>query len=351
MSSSPQFSLLIPSYNRPEYIRETVNSLLANAAPDVEIIVSDDASPRRSEIKEALSDLIQSGKVQYIQQEKNLSWSNNRNALVNAARGEYVVLLGDDDRLKPGAIDSLRKWIAKYPEVSIFGLGYDAIDERGDRVFTYCTPRVTAYQIGRGDAWREIFYFDAVPMWSHHPFTMCCRRSLARRFPYDRDADIGDDTLFLFQVLAAGEVFVALPENCFEWRNSFDRNGKYANLSSQNERCIVARRKVWAKLIQSNKLPDDVARLLRNPLFLYRFLTISSQEATDVASHADSAGFDPVKLIESLPTGQAPVTRLEKIRRHIRASKVMGLCHLTRLNAYFTDRRRLRSRLMRQTKD
>jgi phosphopantetheinyl transferase (holo-ACP synthase) len=88
-------------------------------------------------------------------------------------------------------------------------------------VFTHGTPRAVSYQIGRGGAWRELFYYDAVPMWSHHPFTMCARRSLALRHPYCPRVDVGDDTLFLFDILCAGETFRALALNCFEWRNTF----------------------------------------------------------------------------------------------------------------------------------
>ena len=203
-----------------------------------------------------------------IQQERNLGWSDNRNALVQAARGEYVMLLGDDDRLKPRALTILRSRIAEHPDVSLFGIGYDTIDEEGKRVFSACTPRKVSYQIGRGRGWREIFYNDAVPMWSHHPFTMCCRRSLARRFPYNRKADIGDDTLFLFEVLAARETFMALPDNCFEWRNTFALNGKYANLSAQNDRCVMARRLVWVELMGRNGLPDEIGQSYSSSLIL-----------------------------------------------------------------------------------
>ena len=84
-----KFSLLVPSYNRPEYIRETVDSLVQNLVPDTEIIVSDDASPKRGEIQQILSSYTKNGSVRYIQQEANLRWSDNRNALLDAGARSY----------------------------------------------------------------------------------------------------------------------------------------------------------------------------------------------------------------------------------------------------------------------
>jgi glycosyltransferase involved in cell wall biosynthesis len=50
----PLFSVLIPSYNRPELIAKTVRSVLSSDYKDFELIVSDDRSPRQTEIVETL---------------------------------------------------------------------------------------------------------------------------------------------------------------------------------------------------------------------------------------------------------------------------------------------------------
>jgi glycosyltransferase involved in cell wall biosynthesis len=340
-----KFSLLVPSYNRPEMIRETVESLLVNAAPDVEIIVSDDASPRRSEIRTALSDLIRDRRVSFHQQEANLQWSNNRNALVEAAHGEYVVLLGDDDRLKPAAVERLRHWTSRFPRVEIFGFGYDVIDEIGKRAFTYCTPKPVQYKIAEGDSWRELFTFDAVPMWSHHPFTMCSKRSTSLRFPYDPVADIGDDALYVYQALASGCTFLTIPEVLFEWRNMLLMTTEYTNLSGSPSRCMAARASILLVLLKDPRLPVEVRDLLKSRLFLERFLHLRGPELARVHQEISERRLDVVALSKILANGDCGSRQKwqQKVHRHLRAVRVMGPRHLIQVVCYFRDKRRLQT--------
>ena len=57
---TPFFSVLIPSYNRPEYIGELINSFLNGKFQDFEIIISDDCSPKRDQIKERIKLIVKS---------------------------------------------------------------------------------------------------------------------------------------------------------------------------------------------------------------------------------------------------------------------------------------------------
>ena len=42
----PFFSILIPSYNRPEYINELLESIFLGGIEEFEVIISDDCSPK-----------------------------------------------------------------------------------------------------------------------------------------------------------------------------------------------------------------------------------------------------------------------------------------------------------------
>jgi hypothetical protein len=348
MPQTPKYSLLVPSYNRPDMIRETVASLVAAARSDTEIIVADDASPRQAEIRAVLADLIDSSRIRFIGHTQNLRWSGNRNSLVQAARGDWLILLGDDDRLKAGALERLDRWIEGNPDISLFGMGYDVIDDEGRRVFTYCSPRATRYQVGRGSAWQEIFAYDAVPMWSHHPFTMCGRRSLHLTFPYNQQADIGDDVLFLYETLDAGHAFLVIPEVLFEWRNSFQVRNGYVNLSSDQARCAAARGEILLVLLaRKNSLRPEVAALLESPKFLGRWLMIGNSELARL-----------MRVLQETPANRGAVLDLlkgwaqsrfepktSKISRHLRAARILGLGHFANLVRFKSDKRDLTRRL------
>ncbi len=331
-----KFSLLVPSYNRPEYIEETVQSLIKNSGPEVEIIIADDASPKQAEIHAKLEKWINTGEIKWIGHSKNQGWSRNRNSLVQAAVGEYVVLLGDDDRLKPNAINSLTKIIEQNPTIGVFGIGYDIIDEIGTRVLQFCPAKPIKYKLNSGNAWKELFYYDALPMWTHHPFTVCCRRDLARKFPYNPEVDIGDDVLFLFELIASGETLLATGLNLFEWRNSFNVNGQYANLSSNSSRSTRARRLVWFHMLSSSNAPESILKLLNDEKMVRRFLDLEAMEARHVQKVIKSDREEALEHLLQYPEKKLDQQVASKAMRHMRALRYLGVTYpvLLLINKY-----------------
>ncbi len=89
-------SVIIPSYNHAQYIREAIESVLAQTYKDIEIIVVDDGSSDNT--KEILSPYIKDGKIRYIYQE-NRGLAAARNTGVKAAQGRYIKFLDSDDFL------------------------------------------------------------------------------------------------------------------------------------------------------------------------------------------------------------------------------------------------------------
>ena len=335
-----KFSLLIPSYNRPELIRETVNSVLAIADREVEILVSDDASPKKDRISEALADLVSGGRIRLIHQPRNLGWSENRNALVREARGEWIILLGDDDRVKANFLTRLRWWLQKSPGADLYGFGYDVIDEEGQRVFTYGCPRLMTYGVHLASPWPELFYFDAVPMWSHHPFTLAIHRRVFATLQYNSAAGIGDDVLLLWQALAHGFVFTVIPEKLFEWRNTF-RGQAYANLSSDTARLKDSRGAVITELLRDPALATKVRNLIFSRKFLRRFLQATPSGVERVRQVLLRDDRVIARQIVSEMSFQYQEGRWDKVGRHLRAARAMGPRHFWQLRGYFRDRKRL----------
>jgi glycosyltransferase involved in cell wall biosynthesis len=346
-----KFSLLVPSYNRPEFIRETVRSLSDNAAADVEIIISDDASPKRDKIEIALADFIDSGKLTYIQQENNIGPAANTNALVDAARGEYVILVGDDDRLKPGALNSLRTWTAKHPEISIFGLGYDVIDENGNRIYTFCTPKRIVYEMSKNDHWKDIFAYDVMPGWSHHPFTMCSKREIVRAIRYSERVDIAYDALFTYDALEQGHTLMAIPEILFEWRVAVNSAGTYSTLSGSIERCQRTRGLILAEWLNRTTLRKEVKSLLGDTHFLRRFCSVFKEADANQLRRLMAVRPADGKLLGEFIGERAMAARpsfFELVERQSRGIRVMGFMHLLNILRYKSDKNRLTRTLRRR---
>ena len=131
LHAMPFFSILIPSYNRPEYVVQAVASVFANSEADFEVIISDDCSPRQAEIIQALTIFNKDFRLKFVPQLKNLGEARNRHFLMQCATGKYRIILGDDDKLEPHALSTLRATITRQPNFDIYLFGYSIIDEDG----------------------------------------------------------------------------------------------------------------------------------------------------------------------------------------------------------------------------
>lgn len=91
----PRFSIVIPTRERPHTLEHTLASCLAQEG-DFEVVVSDNFSgPRAREVIEAAGD----SRVRYVRTPSLLAMTDSLEFAVGHAKGEYVILQGDDDGL------------------------------------------------------------------------------------------------------------------------------------------------------------------------------------------------------------------------------------------------------------
>lgn len=99
-------SVVITTYNRLNFLKEAVNSVKTQTFKNWELLVIDDASPDNT--WEWLTEL-QNEKIRVFRQEKNTERSAARNRGLSEAKGEFVMFLDDDDRLRPNGLTDLVK--------------------------------------------------------------------------------------------------------------------------------------------------------------------------------------------------------------------------------------------------
>src|SRR6266567_1459774 len=102
MSKSCKLSVIIPCFNHGEYLPEAVASVTNLRRGDIELIVVDDGSTDER-TREEMDKLAVAGIKVVRQANKGLAAA--RNAGILASRGEYVLPLDADDRLRPGWIE------------------------------------------------------------------------------------------------------------------------------------------------------------------------------------------------------------------------------------------------------
>jgi glycosyltransferase involved in cell wall biosynthesis len=103
-ASQPKVSIGIPTFNRRAYVLEAISSALQQTYPSIEVIVSDNASS--DDTWQHLTALADSRLV-LLHQTRNIGMTGNFNATLEAATGDFFILLSDDDLLTADAIDRL----------------------------------------------------------------------------------------------------------------------------------------------------------------------------------------------------------------------------------------------------
>ncbi|MGL5777569.1 glycosyltransferase [Cetobacterium sp.] len=105
----PLVTVIILTYNRFEYIKDAIESVLSQDYENIEIIISDDASKNFDikSIKEILSKSKKNIKrTEIIVNERNLGTVKNYNNAIKISKGEYFIGLASDDIFRSDSIIS-----------------------------------------------------------------------------------------------------------------------------------------------------------------------------------------------------------------------------------------------------
>jgi glycosyltransferase involved in cell wall biosynthesis len=97
----PTVTFVVPCYGLAHYLRECVESIVAQTHRDLEILVLDDRSPDdTAAVSRALVAAHPDREITYVQNPENLGNIRNYNKGIGLARGRYVWILSPDDRLR-----------------------------------------------------------------------------------------------------------------------------------------------------------------------------------------------------------------------------------------------------------
>ncbi len=126
-SRSPLISVIMPTFNRADFIRQAVESVLSQEYPALELIVVDDGSTdSTAEILRAFKP----PKVRYLHQE-NQGPAAARNAGFKEARGGLVAFLDSDDFYLPDKLAAQARMLKANAGLGAVHSGWQTVDERG----------------------------------------------------------------------------------------------------------------------------------------------------------------------------------------------------------------------------
>ena len=114
-------SIVVTCFNQAHYVREAIESVLAQTYPNFELIVIDDGSGDNTAEEAA-----RYPGVRYVRQH-NQGLAAARNKGIAESRGDYLVFLDSDDRLMTSALETGLRQLAQHPECAFVAGGHRMI--------------------------------------------------------------------------------------------------------------------------------------------------------------------------------------------------------------------------------
>ncbi|WP_162515379.1 glycosyltransferase [Paenibacillus pinistramenti] len=144
-------SILIPTYNRPEYLEEALQSALAQTYENIEILICDNSEDGRTQLMvDYYQTVLGPSRIKYIKNDTNIGPAANQLKCCTLASGEYINYLMDDDLLHPEKIKRMAHYLNTRSEVSLVTSRKKIIDSDGKLV--RLSPRKIPFAVPDGEA-------------------------------------------------------------------------------------------------------------------------------------------------------------------------------------------------------
>jgi len=136
MDKSRRYSIILPVRNGGEYVKECVNSILAQTVPDFTLIVLDNNS---SDGTPEWINSVGDKRITIFPSKESLTIEENWGRIKSIPKNEFITLIGHDDVLKPDYLSIMNELIAKHPEASLYQTHFEYIDKQG-KFIRNCLP-------------------------------------------------------------------------------------------------------------------------------------------------------------------------------------------------------------------
>ena len=203
-----KFSIIVPLYNTPEdVLREMIESVLAQTYKNWELCLADGSDDEHDSVETIVSHYSKDDKrIVYKRLEENLGISENTNACIDMATGDYIALFDHDDLLHPSAL-------YKYMQV--------ICEKQAD--FIYCDEdKFTTLGDGFFDAhFKPDFAVDNLRSNNYicH-FTVFKKNLLDVAGKFRKEFDGSQDHDIILRLTEKAEHIVHVPEILYHWRVS-----------------------------------------------------------------------------------------------------------------------------------
>ena len=211
----PSVTLAVATLNRPDYLQETLSSVMAQDYPNLDILVSDNGS--RDETPALAQSLLKDERrARFRRNHTTAPQHAHFTQCLREARGEFFILLSDDDWISPNFVSALVSVATRYPDVTVVVPSNATIDECGEVIEEFAKPPNDVFD---GFEFVSNWLYCRPPRLFVNVVTVLLRTETISRFGGYQDLAGGRnvDNLLFLQCALSGRVGFSR-EALFRWR-------------------------------------------------------------------------------------------------------------------------------------
>lgn len=328
MSQTPAVSVVLPVYNGEAYIREAVESILAQTFGDFELIVINDGSKDRS--GEILRELAARDPRVVLVERPNAGLVTTLNEGIARARGEFIARMDADDVARPERFALQHARLIAEPELGVLGSFIQIIDKVGSFI------RLGDYPVCPAETAQFLEHGCPVA----HPTVMMRREAVLKAGGYRKVFSHCEDYDLWLRISELGYRIANLPHPLLNYR-MHGANVSAVHREAQELGSIVAR---LAHRARKAGLPDPIDGVEEIQAGLIEAVPAHLRQDVDAAffvlRHAHLSLADQSALHTAWQAYQqlAPQTRREKVMcdflMRLLNGAVCNRCHALALRAF-----------------
>jgi glycosyltransferase involved in cell wall biosynthesis len=309
-------SIGLPTYNRPDSLRRALGIIISQTYTNIEIIVSDNASPD-AKVRMIVEEFSQrDSRIRYFRQAQNTGVLVNAEYVLGKSKGEYFAWFSDDDWRSPEFIEILVAELEKNRNINMAFCDYREVYEDGSRVAGYPPSHLKVFKpfTSRHRLVRTLsFYWQNAVRGKCNIFYAVFRSAAVKALDLSKLSGgyrhLNMDCLIVFSLLQAGPAFIINDVMC----TLTCRNKKH--YASDEGQPGWSSRSVFKKLfLVWTDQRDDRDRYIKNatlitekvfiylaftPKILIQLAALSLQKAMTGATHR--AGVDRSDVLDGSP--------------------------------------------------
>lgn len=205
--NNPKVTVVMSSYNRKDYIKEAIESILNQTYQNFEFIIIDDCSQK--ETQDVIEQYAKNDeRIIFLKNEHNMGQALTRNRGLEIARGEYIAILDDDDISLPTRLEKQVEYMDKNPDIMLSGTDIETFG--GNQIPT---------------SWVDLFDPEIISVLINFYNPFCASALIYRNnfikkhnIKYDNSICHVEDYDLYRQILACGGKISNLPEVLVKYR-------------------------------------------------------------------------------------------------------------------------------------